>query len=740
MTSQISTHNLIKLEIRQTFWMFALSCLAQFMAGPVLLLLSVEDDFLFLEDTIYRYRNFFGNTYLFVQILVMILCICFTIFSYRYLFSKRMTDLYHSVPITRGKLFLVKYVHGFLVWFIPFAVFGIITLLMSLLRLNVHLTLSYFGMIALSFCKTVLLSLFCFFVFYHLYLAAVYLSGNVLNMFANVAIMGFSVIALFGLILVFMQGCFDTFCYTVPDSLADVLMAFSPFALPFYLCILTYDISWSAFFTEHALLLPVSFLLSVLLLVIAKRLSGKRPSELAERGTVHKGYTFLSKIFVSFLAGLAFSLFFASLGTSSMELFWGIFGAIFGSLLCYGAINSIYHTTIKAFFKNRIAMIAAALCSTLLSCAFFCDFFHYDDYLPEKEQIAGIAVFTNAFTDNSQNYVLTATSDSYTPSNVSYSTTSSQKVVQENLLTDKEICYDFLLTAIDGCKDTSASHYSTSVYAKIQLKNGRTYYRRYRLCNCQYELLRPFIESEDYKNTNYKVSGGLLGYPVNITVDFELEQASYTITGDTVSLIMDAFVQDFEEHYQIENLSTYLYDTSLSLMYGNAQGGYRYFYLNIPSFYERTLTLLHSLYPDYGNSLSSAEEIVSITPICPQNISDNQNYDTYFQMADAAAKTTEDTAADTPDSADIRTEDVMVQYYYRENEVTITDSAFIELLFPHLYFGYNVDYLDLNEYIYFGEVKSVSSYYPISCYVKANTVPREIIDYLNSFVTSEEDF
>lgn len=732
MTSKISTRNLIKLEIKQTLWMFVLSCLAQFMAGPVLFLLSVEDDLFNMERTINRHCVFLSDTYFLAQILVMILCICFTIFSYRYLFSKRMTDLYHSVPITRGKLFLIKYVHGFCVWFIPFVLFGIVTLLMSLLRLNVHLTLSYLGMITLSFCETLLFSIFCFFVFYHLYLAAVYLSGNVLNMFANVAIMGLSAICLFTLCLSFTEMSFDTFCLSVPDSLLDVLFGLSPFAMPFYLCALSFDTTWTAFFAAHPLLLPVSFVVAVLLLVIAKILADKRPSELAERGTLLKSYTFPAKFLVSFMASLAFALFFCVIGANSMNLFWGIFGAIFGGVLCYGALNSIFHTTIKAFFKNIVLMTASAAAGILLVTAFLCDFFHYDDYLPKKEQIAGVAIYNHVFSDGTQNINLT-TSDSFGTC-LAYHT-SAQQVQQKKLLTDKNACYDLLFGAVNGCDDTH-THSRHTFYVKVQLENGRTYYRRYAVCNAQHELLKPFIESEDYKNTNYKLSSGLMGYPEHMDLDFNLANVTCTITGDTVSLIMDAFVQDFQEHYRIEELSSCLYHTSLRLAYKIENGGTRYFNLDVPISYTRTTELLRSLYPDYADVVTSADDIINLCPTDPQYVSTwYGNYEDYFQTE----KNQIDSANSPTDSA---TETVIVNQSYpygSGNELHITDPALIELIFPYLTFAHYGDYLDLGEYISFGTAyTTVYNYIP--CYVKANTVPAEIIDYLNSFLAGGEDF
>lgn len=121
MTFQISTRNLLKTEIRQSAWMLALSALGHFLAGPVLFLLYTSNYTDWSKEKLAKsMTGFFTGTYFMLQLLVMIACITMCIYIYRYLFSKKMVDLYHSVPISRSRLFCVKYLHGFIVWFLPF--------------------------------------------------------------------------------------------------------------------------------------------------------------------------------------------------------------------------------------------------------------------------------------------------------------------------------------------------------------------------------------------------------------------------------------------------------------------------------------------------------------------------------------------------------------------------------------------------------------------------------------------
>ena len=146
-------------------------------------------------------------------------CLLINIFIFRYLFSRRMVDLYHSVPISRSRLFLTKYLHGFLVWFIPFLFnIGIIFLFLFIRCVGKSYFISCMGIL----CKTTLLLILSFLVFYHLFLAAVFLSGNVLNLFTNMAIMGSSVIGTYAALYVWAEQ-FETFCHQPSNLIWDIL-------------------------------------------------------------------------------------------------------------------------------------------------------------------------------------------------------------------------------------------------------------------------------------------------------------------------------------------------------------------------------------------------------------------------------------------------------------------------------------------------------------------------------------
>ena len=166
MTLQNSTHKLLKQELRQNGWMFGLTGLGHFLTGPVVFLLDTSNHSNWTIDVAQRrYVNYFTDVFFIWQLLTMIGCICIGIFIYRYLFSKRMVDLYHSVPISRSQLFWIKYLHGFLIWFLPFMGSSLSIFLLILFQ---SFGAPYLLTVMWAQIKSMALVLLCFFIFYHL--------------------------------------------------------------------------------------------------------------------------------------------------------------------------------------------------------------------------------------------------------------------------------------------------------------------------------------------------------------------------------------------------------------------------------------------------------------------------------------------------------------------------------------------------------------------------------------------
>ncbi len=728
MTFQISTRNLLKTEIRQSAWMLALSALGHFLFGPVLFLLYTSNYTDWPKERLAKsMTGFFSGTYFLLQLLVMIACITMCIYIYRYLFSKKMVDLYHSVPISRSRLFFVKYLHGFIVWFLPFLLSSLLVALLVSFRL---LGSPQLLTVLPAFGKSILLILFCFFIFYHLFLTAVYLSGNILNIFINVGIMGLSVFTIYYLFLANAECYLSTYCYIPSAFSEDLIYGLSPFAAPFGIYVLY---NAGTLFTKHVPVLVLCFFVCAALFSIALLLCRKRLSELAEQGTVLKAYCLPARLLLSMIVGIAGSYFFANITTDAQKLVWGIFGALLCSLLCFGATNCIFKTSVKAFFMHKKQMVFVAAAAVLVTVCFQLDLFGYDTYLPRKQDIAGISIKTYNLDDGSSCF-MPGSNNTLTYNPIEYT-----HIARMEMLENADICYDLLQASVHADEEND---YHGRYYAKIILKNGNSYERSYHLTNTVYEKLAPFIESDQYKNTYYKFCTGALKAPDELEVILWNRQISSKVSGDDLHKLMEAYHLDFLDHYTLDELSSYL---KVGHLYGkyyvdDSSMEYTTFSGDIPLTYTRTLAVLREIHPEYLNAVSSDENIREICLYTPDIYMKWQTLESLYEFfgygsADNDTGNKTGTDSDLPMAETVSTE--QATYTSLAEQLFITDADDIAALYPFLYFGSMTDLFEKREYLHIGNVITQNNL-KINCYIKPGTFPKEWIPALYEGLASQK--
>ncbi|MBO5985426.1 MAG: hypothetical protein J6Q02_01350, partial [Lachnospiraceae bacterium] len=155
MTSQKSTNkksicltSIMREDFRHKTWMLALSILGNFLAGPVAALYYVGRMNVTYERYVIKGNGVYNQAFDYVMNLseltsvkyddcLQYLTRVFTwamliiavggalivgLQSFRFLFQKRCVDLFHSVPVSRRKLFTAIWLNGFLLWLVPAAV------------------------------------------------------------------------------------------------------------------------------------------------------------------------------------------------------------------------------------------------------------------------------------------------------------------------------------------------------------------------------------------------------------------------------------------------------------------------------------------------------------------------------------------------------------------------------------------------------------------------------------------
>lgn len=719
MTSKISSFNIMLEDLRHRIWMLALSCLGSFLAFPVVFLLRNRDFIQRVEYNPYSitpdrilpscYVNFFLHEAAITQGIILFPgAVIVGIFGFRYLYSRRMTDLYHSIPVKRSRLFFLTWLNGLLIWLIPMLLFMGITLLFMLVNLARYGLLDKFALVALAAAKMIPVFLICFLIVYHFCLVCAMLSGNAFNALCSSLILGTAAAAIYGIILMLSLTCFETFrslslsleqiAWASPLVSPIIILADASSFLPLYFIHSTSILVHPAFFRTGCILLLL------LNLAIACLLYQKRPSELAEHGINNRFLQVCLRFLTTFAASqLGAMLFIVITGKDAVG--WYLFGTLLFGILFYCIMNIIMHMNFKSFLAHKLQLGAMLAFSAAFLLTFTMDLTGYDTRLPSKDLIEKASLSYSRYQDSSCRYLVEEDGSlTYTDTiDWAYQDMDSLYPLLEKLAA-KDLQYEYL----------------GSVSVDLTLKNGSTFSRSYLLDEiADVELIRPILESREYLAAFYPASCGLFPLPSVLGISSILDNVgTSTKNQEQMQKIMDAYSSDFLAHSSMEELENGIIVGQLDFTYfpeDEEAYGPR-FYLYIRSDYTQTLALLKEYYPEVildQNELSivSADINPRLALTVPET-EDASLSDSYEETAEAYENIAEAEAV----------------YDYEEEILHITDPDQLERLLPYLMLG-DCTYMafpSLRHYQCIGTVTTTKGDI-VSCYVEESDLPLEFL-------------
>lgn len=537
MTSNPFFFKIMKEDLRHKIWMMALSVLTSILMLPVAWLIWWSNrtgpgatNALFLLEknrpqAILQTIDFFrGYLILVGGIQTIVGALVTGLSGFRYVFHKNMVDTYHSLPVKRSTLFASEYMNGILIWIIPFAVNLSATAVMAgcFLRQLGGDSRDMEKLFAET-CVSFLALVTAFLLVYSLAVTAVMLSGNLLNTLVSMAILGCGAISAFGIGYGFFAVYMEHF-YNAIDWSAMVYS--SPLATA--LAILFWRADQSG---NLGLKLGIGLLLAAALGWCAWRLYRGRASELAEQGVRNRPAAALMRMLSGVVAGMCGWLLLVML-VGRWNVFWGVFGLVLAAVLVFVVLNIIFSMDFKAFSCHK-RQLAAVLAVTLVICfAFHWDWLGYDDYLPEKEDIAEMAVYHIIF---SNRYI---------------SESAEESSLQQMHFRDTDAIYACLEHLTKESAEGAAS--LRELIARITLQNGRSYYRRYFLDEENQEVLWPLLSSKEYVQHAFCVSDEDIARCTTFTMrrGGEREVFKTSMSADAFAAIVHAYNQDVLENPQ----------------------------------------------------------------------------------------------------------------------------------------------------------------------------------------------
>ena len=411
--------------------------------------------------------------------------------GFLYLYSRKKTDFYHSLPMKRSELFAEKAVMGLIYYLVSYIVIEFLTVCVGAARGLFSLELM--GMAVKMLC----LHLLVYLMIYFSVVLVLCITGNML-----MGILTLGGIYLYGIALeLVLAACGLTFLDTFIDKrygiMAFLLKDTSPAAFAFSLA--------DAYSAGHAAKYLVALVILIVVLAVLSWIAyEKRPSEAAGRSMVYRWVAVLVKFMVVIPTGLAVGWIFYPQADGGTKLIWWVFGLILGTVLSHGMIEIIYHMSFQKFFAKKMQLVLAGV--LVFGCAMIYqkDLLHFDSYLPKQQELASVSL-SNGFdmdyyshierSADGNFYALTDNYNWYDPSNA---LTGAEGIGDETYKALESIVKD------SPNVDTEQKR-SAFISVKYTLKSGRVVCRGYwaDVQNLK-SLMKGLYAEEDLKEKKYE--------------------------------------------------------------------------------------------------------------------------------------------------------------------------------------------------------------------------------------------
>lgn len=506
MKSKICSSKYVKTVSKGKGWIPAFLTLGFLLAFPVVSLMLIGNwrgSSYTPEQMEFLYENLWKDGFLLTGGLVAVLAAVLNgINGFIYLYSKRQTDFYHSLPVKRSRMFWNRIYTGLVYYLVPYVI-------MVFLAICIGAARGFFSLKLMGAALTLLvLHLIIYLMIYFSVVLILCITGNLLM---GIFCLGMLYCYGPGLSLLlegYRYGFYETYYMGQSYGLIRFLREYaSPAGIAGQFAAAYGKGEGMGEFLVLFLLTAVFALLSYFAYL-------KRPSESAGTPMVYRTASLIVKLLAVIPCGLGAGYIFYLIPISSMKTFWWIFGLILGTVLSHGFMETAYQMDFHCFFKKKIQLLAAGLIVAACAMVYETDLLHYDFYVPPKEKLAAVSVDMNMFSNNIGTYVKEVEDGIYRVGGDS----SDWDLREYSRPGKKEIgdkTYDVFCSIAEkqkerGKKYEKGDHVLESGNSDIvvktgvmyKLKSGKKIYRNYRInaAECQ-ELIKCLHEEENLKDT-----------------------------------------------------------------------------------------------------------------------------------------------------------------------------------------------------------------------------------------------
>lgn len=329
--------------------------------------------------------GFSDNVYPFIIILGAVIGIQ----GFSYLYDRRKVDMYHSVPVTKGRRFAVVYVNGLAIYLVS----NLAGLFLGMVLAGAQgaVNAAVISDAGLAF----LWNLFLFLVSYHMMILSVMLTGNRFVTACVYLFLGLFEICVNAMKNALSWDFYDTYTTAFKDS--------DPKLSVYYDC--TANI-WQLKNLKEAgekaaLAFPIMgkwAMIAAVFLALAWIAYRRRASEAAGKAIAFSVLKPFLKVAVAIPGALLIgSLVYDSSNNNDMLMAMGMLA---GVILICAAMEVLYAFDIRCILKHLPSTGAAVLGILAIFCIFKWDLAGYDNYIPKQNQLESIAISLDCYYDS----------------------------------------------------------------------------------------------------------------------------------------------------------------------------------------------------------------------------------------------------------------------------------------------------------------------------------------------------
>ena len=502
MTSKISCIKLIRENIRHRMWLAALCAVAFLLMMPVYSILYLNsmngpgyeqdpDQLSFFLDYLPTLFNC-SRLALFVCTFAILVLLC-ALTGFWHIHSREKLDLYHSLPVRRGRLYAASYLSGLAMLYVPYLICAALTAAVMAASGLVPMT----GHAAVLCLRAVLGGIAAVFILYNACVFAIILTGRTVTaLLACLAVSVYPLIALYSIYM--LQGDFFHSFYTTGQTLTEWLaIHLSPAGLFVYVL---HESSTGTFFTLTA----AAVVVGAVLMTTSFLLYRIYPSEAAGSALAFPRSAPVLKVLIVIPCSIFSSMIimdFMQVPNGIITILLSVLAAV---LLC-AVIEFIFHMDLKMLLAGWKSSLTAITGIAAVLCIFQFDLTGYDTYLPDESELKTVSIYPDSFSYYfsypGYDDRIKAETESYVPANqtdAAYTLAQSGIDNLENGITPDSV--------YESASNHTDSEYMTAVF-HYKLNSGRTVSRQYAIRRDELkEAMTGFLADEEYRRRLFPVT------------------------------------------------------------------------------------------------------------------------------------------------------------------------------------------------------------------------------------------